>query len=78
MCTCARQPHASGHAPCRRGWGRSQQGRGMGADRTELNDLAQTHPEKVKELSAAWEKWGAENYVTPLPRDLGVKYLKVD
>ncbi len=47
-------------------------------DRTELNDLSETHPEIVKELNAAWEKWGAENYVTPLPDDLGVGYLKPD
>jgi hypothetical protein len=29
-------------------------------------------------MNAAWEKWGAENQVTPLPDDLGVKYLKPD
>ncbi len=43
------------------------------AVRTEMNYLANVHPEKVQELNAAWEKWGAENQVTPLPRDLGVK-----
>lgn len=47
-------------------------------DRTEMNNLAKSHPEKVKELSTAWDKWGKENYVTPLPRDLKVKYLKPD
>lgn len=47
-------------------------------DRTELNDLAKTYPETVKELAAAWEKWGSENQVTPLPDDLGVPYLKPD
>lgn len=47
-------------------------------DRTEMNDLAKFYPEKVKQLSAAWDKWGAENQVTPLPNDLGVKYLKAD
>ena len=47
-------------------------------DRTELNDLAKTRPQKVNELSAAWDRWGAENFVTPLPKDLGVKYLKPD
>lgn len=47
-------------------------------DRTEMNDLSAEHPELVKKLDAAWEKWGAENQVTPLPRDLGVQYLKAD
>ena len=47
-------------------------------DRTEMNDLAKTHPEKVRRLSAAWEAWGARNHVTPLPRDLRVRYLKPD
>ena len=47
-------------------------------DRTEINDLAKVHPGKVNELSAAWQKWGEENHVTPLPRDLGVQYLKAD
>ena len=47
-------------------------------DRTEMNDLAEIYPDKVKSLENAWEQWGEENHVTPLPRDLGVKYLKVD
>ena len=47
-------------------------------DRTETNNLATAHPEKVSELAAAWDRWAAENHVTPLPRDLGVKYLKPD
>ena len=47
-------------------------------DRTEMDNLAKAQPEKVKQLDAAWEKWGAENHLTPLPRDLGVKYLKPD
>ena len=47
-------------------------------DRTEMNDLAAKYPKKVKQLSAAWNKWGAANQVTPLPRDRGVKYLKPD
>ena len=48
------------------------------SDRTEMNDLAETHPEKVKSLDALWEQWGADNQVTPLPRDLGVGYSKPD
>ncbi len=47
-------------------------------DRTEMNDLAAKYPERVRAMNDAWEKWGAENQVTPLPNDLGVKYLKVD
>ncbi len=47
-------------------------------DRTEMNDLAASHPEKVEAFAAMWEQWGAENQVTPLPRDLGVRYLKAD
>ena len=47
-------------------------------DRTEMNDLAQKHPDRVKQMAAAWDEWGARNQVTPLPRDLGVKYLKPD
>jgi len=26
-------------------------------DRTEMNDLAATQPEKVKSMSLAWQKW---------------------
>ncbi|MDF1659890.1 MAG: arylsulfatase, partial [Verrucomicrobiales bacterium] len=47
-------------------------------DRTELNDLADEYPEVVNTLSAKWGEWGAANNVTPLPKDLEVKYLKVD
>ncbi len=47
-------------------------------DRTELNDLASEQPEIVKDLSLAWDKWGKENLVTPLPEDLQVEYLKAE
>lgn len=47
-------------------------------DRTESNDLAKKYPETVSELASAWDAWGAANQVTPLPDDLGVKYLKPD
>ena len=47
-------------------------------DRTESNDLVEQHPTLVKKLSDAWDVWAAENHVTPLPRDLRVKYLKPD
>lgn len=46
--------------------------------RIEMNNLAARFPEKVKQLSTAWDRWGAANHVTPLPRDLRVKYLKPD
>lgn len=46
--------------------------------RTETENLAAKFPAKVAELSSAWDRWAAENNVTPLPNDLGVKYLKPD
>ena len=50
----------------------------ISSDRSEMHDLAKKHPEKVTELNVLWEKWAAENHVTPIPRDLGVNYLKAD
>ena len=47
-------------------------------DRVEMNDLSNKHPQRVKQMAAAWDKWGEANQVTPLPRDLGVGYLKAD
>ena len=47
-------------------------------DRIESKDLARKFPEKVEELNAAWTTWATQNQVTPLPRDLKVKYLKPD
>ena len=47
-------------------------------DRTEVNDLATDYPDRVRQLESAWESWGEANQVTPLPRDLGVKYLQPD
>ncbi len=47
-------------------------------DRIETNKLAKRHPEIVERLEAAWDRWASDNFVTPLPRDLGVKYLKPD
>lgn len=47
-------------------------------DRTEMNDLSGKYPGLVKEFADAWEKWAEANHVTPLPRDLGVAYLKPD
>ena len=37
----------------------------MAADRTELNNLAASHPDKVKELSAAYEIWADRCAVLP-------------
>ena len=50
----------------------------LSIDRIESKDLAETMPERVNELSEAWNEWATENHVTPLPTDLRVKYLKVD
>jgi arylsulfatase len=37
------------------------------ADRTELNDLAEKHPDVVAELSTLWEAWAARCGVQPWP-----------
>ncbi len=39
----------------------------MQADRTEQNDLADTMPEKVKELSSRWQSWADRVGVQPWP-----------
>ncbi len=36
-------------------------------DRTELNDLKDTYPQKVNELAAKWEEWAEEAMVYPKP-----------
>jgi arylsulfatase len=38
----------------------------ISVDRSELNDLAVEHPEKVVELSAAWQAWAERCHVLPL------------
>ena len=48
------------------------------SDRTEMIDLAQRYPERVRQMAAQWDTWGANNYVTPLPKDLKVPYLMPD
>jgi arylsulfatase A-like enzyme len=45
-------------------------------DRTELVNLAAKHPDIVARLDSLWIIWADENFVTPLPEDLGVPYLK--
>ena len=37
------------------------------ADRTEVNDLAAEHPERVKQLTAAWYAWAKRAHVFPSP-----------
>ena len=39
----------------------------LGADRTELNDLSTTHPEKVTALTAKWQSWANHVGVQPWP-----------
>lgn len=51
----------------------------MASDRTELIDLAATHPEKVRDLAAKWEAWAERAHVTPYPTtgaDRGAKQNK--
>jgi arylsulfatase len=48
----------------------------MTTDRTELNNLATQYPDVVQKLSTRWNHWAKENYVTPLPRNYGVDYLR--
>jgi len=38
----------------------------MEADRTEMNDLSEKFPEKVKELASKWDGWAARANVLPL------------
>lgn len=35
------------------------------ADRTELNNLAATHPERVQRMARMWNNWAKENHVVP-------------
>ena len=39
----------------------------LGADRTELNDLAKRNPERVRELSSEWQRWADRAGVKPWP-----------
>ena len=39
----------------------------MEADRTELNDLAERHPEKLETLVAKWQAWADRVGVQPWP-----------
>jgi arylsulfatase len=42
----------------------------MEADRTEMNDLAAQHPERVREMSAMWLAWARRTGIVPRPYDL--------
>ncbi len=44
-------------------------------DRTELRDLAAEHPEKLAELTAAWEKAAWDGQIFPLDEGTGLKYV---
>ena len=39
----------------------------MDADRTELNDLSEKHPEKLKEMVGKWQAWAERVGVQPWP-----------
>ncbi|MFK5922645.1 MAG: arylsulfatase [Verrucomicrobiota bacterium] len=45
--------------------------------RTELENVAEQHPDIVKKLNAKWETWAKKNLVTPLPTDYQVDYLRI-
>ena len=39
----------------------------METDRSELHDLAATHPDRVAELDSLWQQWAVEHWVVPAP-----------
>jgi arylsulfatase len=45
------------------------------ADPTELHDRAAEHPDKLAELTAAWETAAWENHIYPLDEGASVKYV---
>jgi arylsulfatase len=45
------------------------------SDPNELHDLSDAHPERRRELAAAWEDAAWANYVYPLDEGSGIKYL---
>ena len=49
----------------------------MDHDRTELVNLASKYPHIVAKFDSMWNVWAEENFVTPLPKNLGAPYLKL-
>jgi arylsulfatase len=47
----------------------------LSTDRTELHDLAGTHPDKLAELARAWEDAAWDTQIYPLDEGTGLKYL---
>ena len=43
----------------------------MLADRTELNDLADQQPQRVREMVASWDAWAARAGAKPWPHTPG-------
>jgi arylsulfatase len=39
----------------------------MANDKSEMNNLAAQHPEKVKQLSGMWDEWALRHHVLPKP-----------
>ncbi len=50
----------------------------MAKDRTEQNNLADSHPEEVATLAAKWDTWAHRAQVLPSPRSKGNKTKKED
>jgi arylsulfatase A-like enzyme len=48
----------------------------MERDRTEIDDLAGRHPQRVAALAKQWDEWAERNQVTPLPESYRVNYLR--
>jgi arylsulfatase A-like enzyme len=60
-------------------WSAGEAGRqlyDMERDRTEMNDLAAKQPKLVESLAKKWDAWASENYVTPMPLNYRVNYLR--
>lgn len=49
----------------------------MLSDRAEMHDVSAKHPTIAQRLSESWDAWAKEYYVTPLPKEYGVEYIKV-
>ncbi len=47
----------------------------ISVDRTELSNLAEKHPDVVKQLDQKWQAWAEANFVLPFPTDYRIDYL---